>query len=88
MITYMDSIFLPILSCITQQHHSFSNAIVRSIVSFNQRFLNLLNDLKALSSDTLCDYQNINPMSRIIVLIDEYPKPRFKSISQQQLNQT
>jgi len=55
---------------------------VRSIVSFNQRFLNLLNDLIALRSDTLCEYQNTDPMSRIIVLIDEYSKPRLKSISQ------
>jgi len=78
----MDSSFLLILSCITQQHQSCLNDVVRSIVSFNRRFLNLLNDLIALSSDTLCDYQNINPMSRIIVLIDEYSKPRFKSISQ------
>jgi len=82
MTTYMDSNVLPILSRITQQHHSCLNDIVRSIVSFNQRFLNLLNDTKALRSDTLCDYQNINPMSRIIVLIDEYSKPRFKSIFQ------
>ena len=82
MITYMDSSFFPILSRITQQYHSCLNDIVKSIVSFNRRFLNLLKDPKALSSDTLCDYQNINPMSRIIVLADEYPKPRFKSISQ------
>jgi len=78
----MDPSFLPILSRTIQQHHSCLNNVVRSIVSFNRRFLILLNDLKALSYDTLCDYQNINPMSKIIVLIDEYPKPRFKSISQ------
>jgi len=82
MITYTDSRFLPILSHITQEHHLCLNDIVRSIILFNRRFLNLLNDMIALSSDTLCDYQNINPMSRIIVLIDEYSKLRFKSISQ------
>jgi len=53
-----------------------------SIVLFNRRFLNLLNDPKALSLDTKSDYQNINSMSRIYVLIDDYSKPRFKSTFQ------
>ena len=53
-----------------------------SVLSFNRRFLNLLNDKKALSLDTRSDYLNINFMSRIHVLIDDYSKPRFKSIFQ------
>jgi hypothetical protein len=47
-----------------------------------------LNDKKALSLDTKDEYQNIKSMSRTYVLIDDYSKPRFKSISQSQLNQT
>jgi len=62
--------------------------IQESVLSFNRRFLNLLNDKKALSLDTKGDYQNINSMSRIHVVIDDYSKPRFKSIFQSQLNQT
>jgi hypothetical protein len=38
--------------------------------------------------DTKSDYQDINSMSRIHVLIEDYSKPRFKSIFQSQLNQT
>jgi len=74
----MGSSVLPILSPIAQQHHSCPNDIMRSVVSFNWWFLNLLNDQKALRSGTLCDYQNINSMSRIIVLIDEYSKLDLK----------
>ena len=59
-----------------------------SDLSFNRRFLNLLNDKKALSLDTRSDYLNINSMPSIHVWIDDYSKPRFKSIFQSQLNQT
>lgn len=61
--------------------------IQESILSFNRWFLNLLNDKKALGLDTQGDYQSIDSMSRTYVLIDGYSKPRFKSISQSQLNQ-
>jgi len=53
-----------------------------SIVSFNRRFLNLLNDPIALSSWLQSDYQNLNPMYRIKTLIDYYSNPRSKNIFQ------
>jgi len=53
-----------------------------SIVSFNRRFLNLLNDPIALSSWLQRYYQTLNPMSRIKTLIDYYSNPRSKSIFQ------
>jgi len=62
--------------------------IQESVLSFNQWFLNLLNDKKTLSLDTKGDYQNINSMSRIHVMVDDYSKPRLKSIFQSQLNLT
>jgi len=67
---------------ISQTIKRSNSRLHRCIASLYCRFPELLNDTKALSSNIQSDYQNLNSMSRIKVLIDYYSNSRFKSIFQ------